>query len=305
MTLNVNRLPGNFGAAIEDFDVRHIDDVGLRYMYSALYNHRFLVVRNQSLSHDDYVGFARRWGRPVELIARHNVLEQHPEIIVQSNSAATPPFVRNVANHWHCDSSYEAEVASVTMLYGIEAPERDGVTLFADLVAAYDAMPVTVQRRCDMLRVRHATAAAEMLPDEQISRPQDAPEDVRRTIVRLDPVTHPLVQVHPCGGRKAYYGLGGSAFAIEGLPPEEGGALILDLRRHATRPRFCADYKLMPGDVLIWDNLSVMHRATPIEYSDAPGHRRLNYRISLKGLPPILEGEESVVHPIAEEAGHA
>jgi len=290
MRLKTFRLPGHFGASIEDLDVRGLDDDGVRDLFEALHLHRFIVLKGQQLSNAEYVGFARRWGRPVELIARKNVLDEHPEIIVQSNKAATPGFVRNVANHWHCDSSYEEEAASVTMLYGIESPEHDGTTRFADLVAAYDDLPASDRHRYDTLRVRHATAAAEMLPDEHISRPEDAPEDIRRTIVRLDPVLHPLVRIHPVDGRKALYGLGGSAFAIEGLSPEEGRALILDLRRHATQPHFCASYKLMPGDILIWDNLSAMHRATPIEYSDAPGCRRLNYRISLKGLPPLLEG---------------
>jgi len=96
------------------------------------------------------------------------------------------------------------------------------------------------------------------------------------------------VQRHPCNGRKALYGLGGSAYGIEGMPPGQGSELLLTLRRHATQAKFCSHYKLLPGDVLIWDNLSVMHRATPISYSDAPGERRENYRISVKGLPDEL-----------------
>jgi len=305
MRLQMVRLPGHFGASIGGLDVRRTDDDDMRDLCEALHLHRFIVLPGQQLSNDDYVGFARRWGRPIQLIARRNVLDEHPEIIVQSNKAATPAFLRNVANHWHCDSSYEEEAASVTMLYGIESPERDGTTRFADLVAAYDDLPKADRRRYDTLRTRHATAAAEMLPDEHITRPEDVPDEIRRTIVRLDPVTHPLVQVHPLDGRKALYGLGGSAFAVEGLSTEEGRALILDLRRHATQPRFCADYKLMPGDILIWDNLSVMHHATPIDYSDAPGCRRLNYRISLKGQPGLSEGGTAAAPRLAQVNDHA
>jgi alpha-ketoglutarate-dependent taurine dioxygenase len=101
------------------------------------------------------------------------------------------------------------------------------------------------------------------------------------------------VRTHPVTGQKALYGLGGSAFAIEGMDEAEGLALLDNLKSHATAPIFVQDYKLMPGDVLLWDNLSLMHRATPIVYSDEPDKSRLNYRISVKGLPDFLTVPEN------------
>jgi alpha-ketoglutarate-dependent taurine dioxygenase len=287
MTFATCSIAGNsFGAFIDGVDVRSVDAAGMANLYDALLDNRFVVLRDQSPTLEEYIAFARRWGRPVLLIGRRNRLEGFPEIIVQANRAGTPEFLRNVANHWHCDSSYEEEGATVTMLYGIESPEQDGVTIFADLAAAYQALPVRDRARYDNLRVHHATSAARALPDEHIADMSKAPPGFMRDVVQLDPVTHPLVQLHPINGRKALYGLGGSAYGIEGMDPEEGAELILELRRYAAQPRFCSRHKLMPGEVLIWDNFSVMHRATPIEYSDDPGKRRLNYRISLKGRPP-------------------
>jgi alpha-ketoglutarate-dependent taurine dioxygenase len=223
------------------------------------------------------------------LIARRNALESHPEMIAQSNTEATPIFVRNVANHWHCDSSYEAETAVFTMLYGVEAPDVGGETLFADLVAAYEGLPAEKKAHYETLSVKHATSAATPLPDEYISDPASLPEEFRKSVTVPDPVTHSLVRAHPVSGRKALYGLGGSAYGIEGWPDEEGNAFVMELRRYATQERFRSACKLMPRDVLIWDNFSTMHRATPIDYSDAPGERRLNYRISLKGGPAFAE----------------
>lgn len=278
-------LPHHFGVTVEGTDVRTIDDDGLRELFDVLHEHRFVVLPAQDLTNEQYVGFGRRWGTPVQLIARRNTLGDFPEMIVQSNRAEVRTRSRNSANHWHCDSSYEAQAATFTMLYGVEAPDDGGETLFADLVAAYEALPAEQRALYDSLRVLHATSAATPLPDEYISDPRSLPAEQRKDIVLPDPVTHPLVARHPVSGRRALYGLGGSAYGIVGWSAEEGGELIIQLRRHATQERFRSHHKLMPGEVLIWDNFGVMHRATPIEYTDEPGRRRLNYRISLKGVP--------------------
>jgi taurine dioxygenase len=92
---------------------------------------------------------------------------------------------------------------------------------------------------------------------------------------------------HPVTGRKAIF-TSGTAYAIEGMAQSEATELIRGLRRHIVRREFRVTYKVMPGDVVLWDNFSTVHCASPIEYSDAPGKRRLLYRISTKGLPALL-----------------
>ncbi len=275
----------HFGARISGIDANAASDADLASVMEALLANRFVVLPGQQLDNDGYVGFGRRWGQPVILIARNNRLESHPEMIIQGNRAATPEYVRNVANHWHCDSSYEEVPATFTMLYGVEAPREGGETLFADLVAAYEALSEDRRLAYDGMTVLHKTSGATPLPDEHISDRSKIPPEIAANVTFLPPVTQPLVAAHPVNGRKALYGLGGSAYGIEGMDPDEGAALILDLRRYAAQDRFVSRYKLMPGDLMIWDNFSVMHRATPIEYTDEPGHTRLNYRISVKGVP--------------------
>ncbi|WP_340315845.1 TauD/TfdA dioxygenase family protein [Rhizorhabdus argentea] len=293
MAMLHHRLPGNFGTSVPcEVPCHALPDADLRALHNLLTEHRFVVIPGQQLNNDQYVEFAGRWGRPLLLIAKKNQLASHPEMIVQGNSAATPDYVRNVACNWHCDSSYEEDVATCTMLYGVETPNEGGDTLFADLVAAYDALSGEKQALYDTLTVKHATSAATPLPDEHIPDRSKIPPEIAATVTFLDPVSHPLVRINPYSGRKALYGLGGSPYAIEGMSDAEGAELILELRRYAIQDRFRSAYKLMPGDLLIWDNLSVMHRATPIEFTDEPGKRRLNYRISLKGPPRFLDAPE-------------
>ena len=87
-------------------------------------------------------------------------------------------------------------------------------------------------------------------------------------------------------GRKALF-TSGTAYGAEGLQQDEGRELIDRLRKHITQPQFVTEYKVKPGDIFLWDNFQVLHTATPIEYSDEPGKRRMLLRISTKGKPDL------------------
>jgi alpha-ketoglutarate-dependent taurine dioxygenase len=279
-------LSGKFGVQALDLDLRR--DAGpalVRDLAAHLFEHRILVIPGQELTNDDYTTFGRLWGRPILIFKKDHRVESHPEMVRQSNSAMTPVYMRNNASHWHSDSTYEAESATITMLYGVESPEKGGETLFSDLVAAYDALNADMKRRLDGLEARHRPGGGAITADETIVRQESLTKEQRETFVPLPSVTHPIVMRHPVSKRLALYGISGSAYEIVGMSPEAGAQLLAELKQHAVQDKFRQSYKLSPGDVLIWDNLSVIHRATRLEYSDEPGKRRLNYRISVKGLP--------------------
>ena len=281
-------MAGPFGVRIEAIDVRSLDDARFADLARLLFANRIVVIPGQSLTNADYVAFGRRWGNPIDFIARKNTLGGFPEMIVQSNRAATPGVLHNNASHWHCDSSYEPVPASVTMLLGVETPEAGGVTLFADLIAAYAALPDATRTRLEGLLARHMPGRGALADGEHMVRYDTMEPEFRANADRWGPVEHPIVGVHPYSGEKGLYGLGGTPYAIAGLDEGESTRLRAELKAHATQPRFVQHYKLMPGDIILWDNFGVMHRATPIAYVDEERSRRLNYRISVKGLPPVL-----------------
>ena len=293
------RMDGAFGAIVTDIDVRTLDDDAMCAIAQLLYEQRIVVIRGQDLDHATYVEFGRRWGKPIDFLSKKNTLAEFPEIIVQSNSAATPGILHNNASHWHCDSSYEPVPAAVTMLYGVVSPSQGGVTLFADLIGAYRTLDEQTRERIETLEARHMPGRGKVAQGETMIRYDTMPDELRENADRWGPVTHPLVRTHPVNGAKGLYGLGGTPFEVPGMELEDGLALIARLKAHATQDRYVQGYKLMPGDVLLWDNLAVMHRATPIDYSDAPADRRLNYRISVKGLPPFMAGLPEQAHELA------
>lgn len=280
--MEIKQLPGPFGVAVEGIDLSYdMSDATIRSLIGLLHENQILVIRNQRLTDEDYVRFGYKWGRPLSFMIKSHTKNEHPELIRVNNAASTPARYRDGAMHWHADSTYEKEPASVTMLYGVEAPEVGGETLIASARFAYDALDEETRQRIDGLTAQHCLGGSPELPGEKIPIVADQ-------IAMQGVQQHPLVLRHPVTGTKAIF-TSGTAFGAVGLEREEGRELIDKLRRHITRPEFVTSYKIEAGDVFLWDNFQVLHSATPIEYSDEDGKRRLLYRISTKGLPELCQ----------------
>lgn len=254
----------------------------LKGLIDLLHARGVIIIQQQRLTDAEYVRFGRAFGRPLEFFIADHRGQEFPELIRINNDPATPEAMRDGAVHWHSDSSYEDTPAAVTMLYGKEAPKEGGVTRFANTAAAYDALPNAMKAQIDDLVAIHGLGKAPWINGE--TRP-----DPNRPDRGLPDQRHPLVMEHPVTGRKAIF-TSGTAYAIEGMPQKEATHLIRLLRRHVVKPEFRARYKVMPGDIVLWDNFSTIHCAAPIEYSNEPGKRRLLYRISTKGTPALCAG---------------
>lgn len=269
---------GSFGATVGGVDLSGgVDDDVATALHAALAEYRVLVIEGQRLSDGAFAQLGRLWGRPIEFFKTRDRDADHPEVIRISNSTTTPERLRDGAMHWHQDSTYEAVPAAVTLLSAVEAPHGRNETLFADLTAAFDALPTAQQEQLSSLHVVHDRrgCAPELLfPDER--------RGTGGTDEPVPTVTHPLVMCHPVTGRRALYGISGTAVGIEGMQRHEAIELLIALKQHALAPQFQQSATAAVGTVLLWDNLAVMHRATATEYSDEPGRRRIIRRISTK-----------------------
>lgn len=269
---------GPFGASVHGVDIEaglSPDDAEI--MRRALAEHRVLTVEDQHPSDAAYACFGHLWGQPIQFFIPRDRDAEHPEVIRITNSSATPDRLRDGAMHWHQDSTYEAVPAAVTMLSALEAPDGRNETMFADLTAAFEALPVAQQEQLGTLRVVH---------DRRGCVPELLFPDERRGAASRDEsvltVTHPLVMRHPVTGRRALYGISGTPVGIEEMDQQVAIELLVGLKRHALQQQFRQSATAAVGTVLIWDNLSVMHCATATEYSDEPGRRRVVRRISTK-----------------------
>jgi taurine dioxygenase len=281
MGITTSELAPAIGTIVSGIDLAAgVPEARLRWLIDLLFDRGVLVIEQQHLSDAQYAAFGEHWGKPLEFFIPEHRNADFPAIIRINNDPRTPLELRDGAVHWHSDSSYESVPAAVTMLYGIEAPVEGGITQFASTAAAYDDLPAEMKSRLDGMVALHELGRAPWIEGETVpdpNRPSRATEAPR----------HPLVMVHPVTGRKGLF-TSGTAYAIEGMAQEEATTLIRFLREHVTKPKYRAAYKVRAGDVVLWDNFGTVHCASPIDYSDAPGKRRLLHRISTKGLPRLL-----------------
>ena len=271
-------LPGNFGIEVRDIDVCALADASLERLLLCLYRNRFLVLRTGGLTRAQYVAFARRVGEPIRLSGDVD----YPEIAHITNIGVDTRKVRKGAAHWHTDQSFRETVSSVTMLYSVQAPKAGGETQFCDMAAAYAALPEAMQERIDGLIVehRHGVSVAAR-PGDHVPIPPKG-WDQRAT------VRHPLVRRHPLTGERTLYAPTGTSQGIADMPQDEAVALLNELCEHAFQDRFLARHAHRRGDLVMWDNPTVMHRATPIGVATGAEDTRLIHRISLRGTPSVF-----------------
>lgn len=285
-SVRTERLPGPFGIAVEGIDVAQASDAEFDVLAGLLYQNHLLVLRNQTLSPEDYITFGKRWGELVPYFQTRWTLPGYPEILMITNEAipgrALPP-----AENWHADGTYLDQPHSVTMLFGQEAPAEGGETWFAGTALAYDALSEDDRAAYEKLIVKHVKNGGERLAleEEQEKALTLSSQTTDEERSGLHPVKHPLVLKHPVNGRPALYCSTTTAYGIEGMDEDAAIELLLKVKRHVLKPEFRQSHKTMPGEIMLWDNYAVLHKAAPTKLSNADGERRILHRITVNGLP--------------------
>ena len=264
-----------------------MSDEALRQLLLGLYANRIAVLRTGGLTEDQYVHFARRVGDPLLLLP--NKVE-YPEIIPVDNLREDTRETKRSAAHWHTDQSFTSPLASVTMLYSVAAPSVGGETHFCDMASAYDALSERTRSEIDELEVVHRRGVSIVArPDEH------APPLLKHWDYRT--VHHPLVRRHPVTGRKTLYAISGSSQGVRGMSDADAKRLLESLCQHAFAPRFLTSHRHREEDILMWDNPTTMHKASPIGQATGTDDSRVIWRISLKGTPSVFpecrEAEEA------------
>ena len=285
--MELRRLNGAFGAEVRGVDIASgLEDQTFADLSAALYEHRVVCIRDQQLSKAQYLAFGRRWGTPIAHVLDHMRMPGFPELLAVGNTEVKDQDVtiRNGAALWHTDQSYEKVPASATMLLSIRAPREGGETQFCDMAAAYASLCESMKQTLAGLEVAHKYGRGKLRADDLAVNPivsddQDA---------RVPAIYHPLVMRHPVTGTPALYALGHGAHAIKGMPGGEADSLLETLKQHALSQANVYRHRYEVGDLVIWDTLATMHRATPIDIVSSEENARLLWRISVRGRPDFL-----------------
>ena len=271
-------LSPDFGIEAAGIDLsRPLPEADFEILRHRFFDHQLLVLRGQSLTPTQFAAFAGRFGPP-----EPHVIDQfhHPDdanILILSNRKkdGRPIGLADGGTYFHTDYSYLDVPARATALYSVEVPRVGGDTLFADQYMAYDALPDTMKRRIEPLEAIHHYGNRQD-QDEKSRTVASILSDAQKA--KMPVITHPIARTHPVTGRKALYAVSGSSFGIVGMPDDEATALLDELAAHATRPAFQYRLKYGVGDVVVWDNASLLHSATLIDPSDP----RTLWRVTLK-----------------------
>jgi taurine dioxygenase len=284
--MEIRTLTSRFGAEILGIDLRGTPNSDwIRALTQALYKNRVIIIRNQSLTEDDYLEFGRHWGSPIPHVLDHLRMPRYPELMVVGNTEEKDQVetVRNGTALWHTDQSYEAIPASATMLYAIKVPTSGGETQICNMVAAYHDLDQTTKRRIDSLQVAHQYGRGKLRPFEFVASPITTQEQQDQ----LPTFYHPLVMRHHITGEKALYAIGQSSYGIKGM--EDGKALDLleQLKDHVLQDKYIYRHKYEVGDLAIWDTFQTLHSGRQIGIATCKEDSRMLWRISVRGKPGI------------------
>jgi taurine dioxygenase len=245
----------------------------------AFREHHILVFRDQDLSPDEQLAFTLQFGEIEEHVGRHSAAARYGLVHTVTNvgdDGKPSSKLSAVGNyHWHTDKSYHAVPSLMTVLHAKELPPDGGDTQFANMAMAYESLPDAMKRRIAGMRAIHSWAASR--------RRAGAPPPSEFEMRERPPVDHPLVRIHPETGAKTLY-LGNHASHIMAMPEPEGEELLSDLLEHATQPQFVYTHHWRDGDLVMWDNRCLLHRA--LANYEMAKHRRVLHRTVVTGSVP-------------------
>jgi len=289
MAIKLTPLHPTLGAEVRGVDLtRQVPFEVFAEIEAAFNRCGILVFPGQPVTDEQQLAFSGLFG-PLEVNPNYagTKMRLRPDVADISNLDAEGRVLarddtRNLFNLgnqlWHTDSSFKRVPAKCSLLSARELPSSGGETEFADLRAAWDALPEARQRELDGLVVEHSIFR---------SRSQIGFADFNDEIFKqLPPVPQALVRHHRYSGRTSLY-LASHASHIIGWPVEKGRALIEELIAFATQPQFVYQHRWRLGDLVMWDNRCTMHRGRP--YDDT--QRRVLHRTTVADWANTLEQE--------------
>ena len=272
MNIDIKPLHPVFAAEVLGLDFSApIDAMPIAEIKAAIDQYGVLVFRNDTLPTDEqHIEFSRAFG-PIEIGKTFKIEGEtrrrvpNPLLVDVGNMDADGNILapdhrrmrfRMGDRLWHADMTFMENRATYSLLLGHEIPPSGGDTMFCDMRHAYDETPKTLRDAIEDLTVVHSIWHSRLLAG--------FPEPTREELESRPPVRHRMVHVHPGSGRKSLY-LAAHASHILDWPEEIGRALIKGLMDFATRPEWVYSHKWRKGDLVMWDNLSTMHRASEFE----------------------------------------
>ena len=264
---------GSMGVEIHNVDLsKELSDSLFSEIRETFIEHGLIFFRDQELTPDDHLRFAKRWGE-ININRFFAKVEGYDQI---AEVKKDPDQKINIGGAWHTDHSYDQIPAMGSILLAKETPKIGGDTLFANMYRAYETLSNGMKKTLETMKACHSsrhvfgahTGYAEA-SNQRISNPELATQDA----------IHPVIITHPESKRKALYVNPEFTVNFEGWTVEESKPLLDYLAEHTTQQENTTRFQWKPGSIAFWDNRCTWHFAL----NDYPGETRLMHRITVEG----------------------
>ena len=272
--LHIKSMGPHTGGEITGVDVKGLDDAGFAPIYEAWLKYGVTVVRDQALEIEDFLTYSRRFGFVVAHPSKSTRHPEYPELTMlgvdkfDADGKLIEAIYRRGGESFHTDGAYDEVPFKATQLYALAIPSRGGDTLFSSMYVAYDALPERLKTLLD------GRLGAFCYGGRRESKALLNPEDRNRA-----PAFHPMIRVHAETGKKSLYFDPGKILYIEGLDETQNDDVIDELTERMIVPEARYDHKWRVGDIVIWDNRCMVHKAAG-DYP--PEEDRIHWRVSIK-----------------------
>ncbi|PHR74982.1 TauD/TfdA family dioxygenase [Henriciella sp.] len=276
--MDIRPLEG-VGAEITGVDLKALSRAEETAIRDAFAEQGVIFFRDQSLSEEDHIAFAQRFGQ----INVNRFFAAHPDYPQIAMVAKDVGDTDNIGGGWHTDHSYDEIPALGSVLVARELPKTGGDTRFASMYRAYETLPDELKRAVEGKRAIHSARHIFGGQDDSYYSQSDAGRGRignADAVETLNDVAHPLIITHPLSGKKALFVNPAFTIGIDGMDEAGGKALLQKLFAHAMREEHTCRFKWEPGSVAFWDNRSTWHWAL----NDYQGQRRVMHRITIEGV---------------------
>ncbi len=267
--IGVQPQGATLGAEISGVDLGHLDDATFAELERAFLEYKVLFFRDQDISTEQHLAFARRFGE----------LEEHPFLDAKEGYEKIVEFAKDervigVENVWHHDVTWRLTPSLGSVLRAVDVPGVGGDTLFSDMYAAYEGLDDDTRQRIDDAVAVHDFSHSFGLAME--------PEELAEQQKKFPPARHPVVRTHPGTGRRCLYVNAIFTSHIEGMERSDSDALLDHLYRQADVPEYQCRLRWQKNTIAFWDNRAVQHYAS----SDYDPQRRVMERVTIIGEEP-------------------
>ena len=265
MSVTITPTDATLGCFVTDTDLCNLNTADWQTIEDAFHEHGVLICPQQHLSEAEQVAFCRRFGE-IELLTGDRkipaplVSNEKPDGSAAPASEHRTQILRGNEG-WHTDSSYMPLSAKASCLTALKLPDSGGGTAWADMRAAYDALDDDARNKIADLEACHSLYYSQSRIGHVVDTGMGYGFHNRGAPVR------PLVKVHPVTGRKSLY-IGRHAYRIPGMEDDEAQKLLQELVDFACQPPRTYEHNWEIGDLCIWDNRCVLHRARPYRYDE-------------------------------------